>query len=346
MSKRFLVLVLAFSLVFGTSTVSLAAPANTNQQEVVIIDNIVIIQIIPISMQEYQKRIYVPQKEYLNFANYCETQGLNRSAYMPNNVPIEQWQGKQFLILNLSKEAQAQGFSNIYFANSGKALPASYALRQVTVNDVAAINDPAFNYKVYMTDNSTGEQYVGMAMRGAVDGLAPIGDMQKARDVFVGGTVYARSTSVLSAGQGANWSNPDYLNSVFGQAMKVVDVWPGMQSSMPFYLVVELNGKKGVVPFSYSWTNIQTNQWQDYPAWSQSFFVRNPANFTDWSTSVLKQINNGEANLGMTEQQIYYSWGPAQSVMDAIGSNGKVYTIMDYGNQKLTFLNNKLVKIS
>ena len=265
---------------------------------------------------------------------------------LPVNVPITEWTGKQFFILALSADNEAQGYTDLVFANSEKRLPHNYAGRRIVVDKVVPIAQSTHDYEVFFTDVKTGEKYVGLSMRESIPSIGYVADLDKVKKFFVDRTVYARTTSLLGVDSSIFRPTPNTVTVNFGQPMKVVDVWEGMASENPFYLVVEVNGERAAVSFAYSLTNQPINTWSKFPVWANNFFIVNPLSFPHWSQATLNKINNGEVEVGMDIVQVYYSWGKPQKVEDAVDENGNAVKKATYDKQILTFAAGKLIAIS
>ncbi len=262
----------------------------------------------------------------------------------PANIAITDWVGKEFLVLALPAESQSRGYDIYSVGDFGlqNRLPYTYAGRRVVIESVMPIEDEVSDFRVNMRDLKTGEGYFAHSIRGSVEGLALVEDLNKVRQVFVGKTIYARTTRLEMAHNTGFAADGSSLTVKFGQAMQVVDVWEGMVNGKPFYLVVETAGQRAALPFAYSWTNQPVNSWENTPAWSESFFVQNPATLPGWSQAVVDVIARGDVELGMTMQQVVYSWGNPQKTQE--NSNSQV--VFTYGDKMLTFTNGSLTKMN
>ena len=254
------------------------------------------------------------------------------------NVNIEQWTGNDFTFLPLASsqyigyeiftEAQAdQGF----LGDRSVRIPyAQYVGKQVTINEVVpfADGDNKKDYVVHMTVKETGEKLVGRSMRGQLAGLVLSDDLIKARQQFLGKTVYPKFREL--PGEYVDGTLPQAVAIKIGGPVTVVDVTAGNQSQEPISLVVSVNGQRAILPITYSWTNSPIQPWTQTTPWKNALFMENPRNSLDASKDVWNDIEAGNVVEGMTKDQVNLSWGKAPRTE----MNGSVWI---YGAKELTF---------
>jgi len=259
------------------------------------------------------------------------------------SIGIEQWTGNDFTFLPLSsvqysgyeifKEEQGdQGFQG----DQSVRIPyAQYMGKQVTVNEVVpfADGDNKKDYVVHMTVKDTGERLVGRSMRGQLAGLVLSDDLIKARQQFLGQTVYPKFREL--PGVYVDGVLPQAIAIKIGGPVTVVDVSAGNVSQEPISLVVSVNNEKAILPIAYSWTNSPIQPWTQTAPWEKALFMENPRNSISGSNELWNKIEAGIVEENMTKEQVNLSWGKPFS----IESNDSVWI---YGTKKLSFEGNVL----
>lgn len=263
------------------------------------------------------------------------------------NLTTSQWVGHNFVFLSLPADKQAEGYG-IFAADQAVRgfqedrsvrLPyLQHVGRLVAVTDVTAYTagDGNFDYVISMTEIDTGQKLVGRTFRGSLEGLALAEDIENARRQFLGKTIYPkkRSLNVASAQSGGS------VTIKIGAAVTVTDVYAGMQSREPVWLIVSVNGQKAILPIAYTWTNQTVNTWTQNPPWQSALFMDDPRVSLGWSAALWDNIDSGSVLEGMTQEQVRLSWGPPQRVDE--GASGPVWY---YGTQVLKFTGDTLTSI-
>lgn len=265
------------------------------------------------------------------------------------NVKIEQWVGKVFTFIDLPTEKQAAGY-DIYRADQANKgfegdlsvrIPYSkYFGKEVTVT--AIVDFPAGydrqEYMVHMKVNKTGEKLIGRTRDGQLEGLVLAADLKNARRHFLGKTIYPKFRMLpgLYIADLNKMSEP--VPIIIGSPVTVVDVYAGITSQEPIWLVVLVDGKKAILPITYSWTNIPLHYWQQTPGWQESLFMENPKEVLGGSQELWNEIQEGTIEAGMTKGQIALSWGkpPLNDLNDAVWT---------YSTKKLHFKGDVLSSI-
>ena len=254
------------------------------------------------------------------------------------NVEMQQWTGNDFTFLPLASvqysgyeiftEEQAdQGFQG---DRSVRIPYAQYVGKQVTINEVVpfAVGDNMKDYVIHMTVKDTGEKLIGRSVRGHLAGLVLSDDLIKARQQFLGKTVYPKFREL--PGVFVNGAAPEAVATKIGGPVTVVDVYAGTVSQEPISLVVLVNDEKAILPIAYSWTNSPIQPWTQKAPWENALFMENPRNSISGSNELWNKIETGIVEENMTKEQVNLSWGKPFS----IESNGSVWI---YGTKKLSF---------
>ena len=278
--------------------------------------------------------------------------GAEVSPEMPSlNLTPEQWVGHNFLFLDLAADKRAEGYE-IYMEDQAKrgfqgdlSARISYAEhvgKQVTVTDVIRYSAGEYreDYVIYLKENETGKKLVGRTMSGQLEGLVLEADLLKARQQFMGKTVYVKKRILEGAyDPHANMTPPAVISRI-GSAVQVVDVYTGVRAVEPIWLIVLVNGQKAILPIVYSWTNMPVNAWTDNPPWQEELFTEEQHAKLGWSEALWQQIEAGVVQEGMTKEQVRLSWGPPAFIdNNACGPNKAVW---NYGTRVLSFSGDNL----
>ncbi|BBB91958.1 MAG TPA: hypothetical protein PKA28_06225 [Methylomusa anaerophila] len=273
-------------------------------------------------------------------------------ASSPNLTP-EQWVGHTFLFLDLPADKRSEGYEifNKDQAEQGfqgdRSVRIPYAQhvgKQVTVTDVVTYPAGDNNeYIVYLSENNTGEKLVGRTMRGKLDGLVLEADMTKARQQFLGKTIYLKNRVLPGVYDLSSGAAPAAVTTKIGSAAQVIDVWAGIQSQDPIWLIVMVNGQKATLPLAYSYTNQPLSTWQNSPPWQDVLFMENPRVTFGWPEALWEKIETGTVEVGMTKEQVRLSWGRPASIDENNYGPGK--SVWNYTTKALTFDGDNLISL-
>jgi hypothetical protein len=134
------------------------------------------------------------------------------------------------------------------------------------------------------------------------------------------------------------------VKTSIGDPLKVVDVWWGMDSIRPIWLIVETKDKeKGYLDVAFSWTNIYRDWWKSYRPWEDTFFETDPKQL-GWPDEVWIKIRDGKVTVGMTKPQVILSWRRPDKINETLSETGSQETWV-YGDQSLYFEGNALKAI-
>lgn len=263
------------------------------------------------------------------------------------NLTPTQWVGHNFVFLALPSDQQIEGYGIFSASQAAQGFQGDRSVRlpylpnvgrTVTVTDVSAYTtgDGTYDYVVAMTEMGTGYQFVGRTIRGVLEGIAPVEDIVKAREQFLGKTIYPKSRSLELVNYQPGGMNQKSMTIKIGSAVTVTDVQAGIQSREPIWLIVSANGQQALLPIAYSWTNQPVNSWEQSPPWQALLFMDNPRNSLGWSTDLWDKIESGTVQEGMTKDQVSLSWGQPNRV------DGAVWF---YGTKVLNFAGDQLISI-
>jgi hypothetical protein len=267
------------------------------------------------------------------------------------NLTPEQWVGHNFLFLDLAADKRAEGYE-IFTEDQAKrgfrgdrSVRVSYAEhvgKRITVTDVVrySAGDSREDYVVHFKENDTGKRLVGRTMSGQLEGLVLEADLLQARQQFMGKTVYVKRRILEGAYDPHANMTPMAVTARIGGAVQVLDVYAGIQSREPIWLIVLVNGQKAILPIAYSWTNMPVNAWTGNPPWEDDLFTEDPRAKLGWSEALWRQIESCIVQEGMTKDQVRLSWGPPVFIDN--NTSGSSKAIWNYGTQVLRFTGDNL----
>ncbi|MBP2636519.1 MAG: hypothetical protein H6Q72_2426 [Firmicutes bacterium] len=271
----------------------------------------------------------------------------------PHLTP-DKWIGQSFTFLSLPAADQAAGYEifDVELAKQGfngdhsARIPyAQNVSKQVTVTDVVTYiaSDNQYEYIIYLEENESKQKLVGRTSRGQLEGLVLTSDLAKAQKQFLGKTVYVKLRTIEGLYDPQTITKPLSIPTKIGSAVNVVDVYAGMKSSEPIWLIVVTDNQKAFIPITYSLTNVPSNFCQQDPPWQEKVMLNDFRATSGWSEELWNQIDAGIVNLGMTSEQVRFSWGaPASISQHATDPN---VSIWKYGTKTLNFSGDKLTSI-
>jgi len=172
----------------------------------------------------------------------------------PVNLTTLQWVGHNFVFLALPADKQADGYGIFAADQAVQGFQEDRSVRIpylqnvgkiVAVTDVSSYTsgDNKYDYIVSMTEIGTGDKFVGRTTRGALEGLALAEDIVKARQQFLGKTIYPKSRSLELVNEQAGGMNPTSATIRIGSALTVIDVYAGIQSQEPIWLIFSVDAQ-------------------------------------------------------------------------------------------------------
>lgn len=266
------------------------------------------------------------------------------------DLMVEQWVGHEFLFLALPADKQSEGYEIFpegqaeqgFQGDRSVRVPyVEYFARRVIITKVVPTSDAQFDYIVYMTEKETGQRLAGRTMYGQLDGLALNEDRENARELFVSKTIYAKRRTLNGVYDPLTKTVPVSVTVPLGTPMKVIDVWDGIQSSEPIWLVVSVNGKEAALPITYSWTNQQTNAWKVGHPWQRVLFIQDPYSAAGASEEIWNLIEAGDIKEGMTKNQVRLAWGLPLRIEEE-NSGSTATSLWIYPTNKLKFTEDNL----
>jgi hypothetical protein len=275
-------------------------------------------------------------------------------------VSPAQWMGKKFILLAKPKMFQSFGYElyltkNLSAANTGIDSTIETKNHHVRYNrfcnkiiSVTAVEPLAQEFLITFTVDNYGHKLFAKTHKQAIEGIADLGDLDKAAKQWVGKTVYARGR-LINTYDSASGSFGTVKISI-QQPLKVNSVSWGTTPlpPKPVWLCVSTPGSdpvSGILPVYESWTNVMADKVKTENAWEEDVFEKNPSQlYPAWDSLTWKAINAHTIVSGMSKEQVRISWGtPHHVTMDTIKAHCKEQWI--FGNQFLCFENDTVAMI-
>ena len=245
-------------------------------------------------------------------------------------VPESKWVGMRLIILPQSRAVQHYGYQELY-RNSDQefaALPyAEFAGRIVRVTGIEQGHGPngenLDEADLQVEDDK--KTIHGDVDGGCMDDVAPFADIETARKLYVGKTLWLASDHLDSYDPQKDVSDaPDasvrqgafqHIKVPQYSPVRVLDVVPGWYASAPVRFVVqeELAEASGYVDVHMSDTNVPKDL-QALRRFETVFLESDPRKNSLWPAKVWTAIENKEVFVGMTAPQVRMSWGAPKSI--------------------------------
>lgn len=188
------------------------------------------------------------------------TQRENRNAPQLEfeTKPITQWVGERFVFLDREPALRNYPYTYIYPAGQliGTVSYRDYVGKVVKITGVSSFSTgDSGSYRVDMTVEASGERLSARSENGTVDGLGPMADIERARSIYVGRTVW-RADGVLRT-YDKNTRTTSFISIDPFAALKVVAVMAGWYQWAPVRFVVRTpEGAEGFLDVNMSGTNV------------------------------------------------------------------------------------------
>ena len=291
--------------------------------------------------------------------NTTATQSLPADSAKP--VSPAQWIGKKFILLAKPKMFQSLGYElyltkNLSAANTGIDSNIETKNHHVRYNrfcnkiiSVISVEPLAQEFLITFTVDNDGHKLFAKTHKQAIEGIADLGDLDKAAKQWIGKTVYARGRLI---------NTYDSVSSSFStvkitvqQPLKVTSVSWGTSPlpPKPVWLcvstIINNNQVSGILPVFESWTNVMTDKVKTGNAWEDDIFEKNPLElYPVWDSLTWKAINAQTIVSGMTKEQVRISWG-MPNIVTTDTTKAHCREQWCFGNQILCFENDTVAKI-
>lgn len=257
---------------------------------------------------------------------------------------IEQWVGENFIFLPKPKSLQKYGYQLIRRKGSSNIFGTGYEKLVGRIATVTDVQRTSIIYTVSLRMDDTGEEYVADAYNETVEGIAPLADLQRARELWIGKTLWYKRDNVATYNADTEQFGSIELKKY--SPVKVANVVAGWYETQPVRFIIETPlGEQGFVDINLSGTNV-SDILRDNCLFEEEFFEEDPRRTYNWSNQVWTAIVDSKVFIGMTKEQALMSWGKPDKT-NRTTSRGSISEQWVYkNNQYLYFEDGLLVSIS
>jgi len=245
------------------------------------------------------------------------------------DLPVQQWPGKRFYILPKQKILQHFGYELYRTPELGQSAEkidpdVETSQRHARCDKfgnstivVLKIKPVGNEFLVTFSHDKTGVLLYAKTRRGAIEGIALAHDIDKAKERWLGKTVYSarRFIDVYDTVLGKLSTKKTGI----GDSLKVIDITWGQTPlpPKPLWLVVRTpKNEKGFIPVCVSRANVLLDKITSARPWDDDVLEQNPKVLYTWDSVIWEAINNHSIASGMTGAQVRMSWGPPQAITD------------------------------
>ncbi len=275
-------------------------------------------------------------------------------------IPEANWAGLRLIILPQSKAVQHYGYQEMYRDTDKEFVPLPYdefAGRIVRVARIEQGHGPngetLDEADLQLEDDK--KTIHGDIDGGCMDDVAPVSDLEMARALYRGKTLWLGSDHISTYDPAKDISDsPAALarHEAFQQTkikqyspMRVLDVVPGWYASAPVRFIVQDETTKalGYVDVHMSDTNVPKDL-QAVSRFRDVFLEGDPRAAYPWPAKVWEAIEDKKVFDGMTAPQVQMSWGSPKAIRRTSGDQTEQWA---YGaNYTLTLKNGVLTGIA
>jgi hypothetical protein len=168
--------------------------------------------------------------------------------------PISSWVGERFVFLAKPYERlRALGYKNFQVGDELHECP-SYGKYVGKIAKVVSFQELHDHWEVEFQMEDSGQRVVASAWSGGINGIAPVKDINNARERWLGKTLWYKKGSIRAYSEDTGKS--DLIHLAEHSRVKVVDVVAGWEHSTPVRFVLRTStGEKGYVDLAWSGTN-------------------------------------------------------------------------------------------
>jgi hypothetical protein len=211
--------------------------------------------------------------------------------------PIETWVGQKFIFLPEQKSMQHNGYQSVTGGKGSYGQPtySECVGRVATVVDVTAGSTGSGSYAVKLRMDDNGQIYVAQAPLGTVDGIGPVADIDLARSMWLGKTLWYTNRELLTYD-----ASTDAVAAVMLRRyspVTVIDIAAGWSNTTPVRFVIRTaDGAEGFADVNLSGTNVFDRLRE--PDFGIFFLTEDPRRTHDWSPEVWAAIDRYQVFMG------------------------------------------------
>lgn len=188
--------------------------------------------------------------------------------------PISSWVGESFVFLPKQTALQRFGYRDFQVGDELYESPNynEYVGRIATVVSVQKVCD-SWDVQFEMQDN--GQRVTAAAWRGGIDGVAPVADIDAARDRWLGKTLWYKKTWIDTYNEDTGEVCSVHLRK--NSQVKVIDIGAGWKHSTPVRFILQTAaGKQGYVDMTWTGTNCDDYERRYCDTFESLFFAQAP----------------------------------------------------------------------
>lgn len=275
-------------------------------------------------------------------------------------VPEANWAGLRFILLPQSRAVQHYGYQEMYRNTDKEFVPLPYGefagriVKVVGVEQGHGPNGETLDEADLQLEDDK-KTIHGDIDGGCMDDVAPVSDLETARTLYRGKTLWLASDHVNTYDAAKDLSDSPAalaLHEAFQQVkikqyspVHVLDVVPGWYASAPVRFIVQAEGSPatGYVDVHMSDTNVPKDL-QAVSRFRDVFLEADPRAAYPWPAKVWEAIEDKKVFDGMTAPQVQMSWGVPKAIRRAGGDQTEQWI---YGaNYRLTLKDGILTGIA
>ncbi len=257
-------------------------------------------------------------------------------------VPEANWAGMRLIILPQSKALQHYGYQELYQESAEDTAQEyaplryeEYAGKIVRVVGIGRGNLPGGDHvdeaDLQMEENK--KIIHGDIDQGCMNDVAPASDLENARKLYLGKTLWLSRDHLTSYDPEKDTSDAPGSPALYEafqrvsikqfSPVKVLDIVPGWYSSVPTRFIVQEEGgaaaAQGYVDVHMSDTNVPDDL-KAMDRFQDAFSEVDPRTKYGWPPKVWAALENKQVFAGMTAQQVRMSWGAPK--VQTVNQNG------------------------
>jgi hypothetical protein len=191
---------------------------------------------------------------YANPSSFTNQTNPDNNPIKFNTVPIEQWIGQKVIIQPLEPYMAEYGYLTL-FKKTGilRKCDSTYGNKIAKITGITQDNSLKIK-KLEMVLEGTGEELYGMIMNDTVENLIYLPELEQARRIFVGKTVYCLRGFIKSKQNNSGETSFPYISPF--QPLVVSEIGPSSDISESYRFHFTINGKNvGFIDLNISGTN-------------------------------------------------------------------------------------------
>ncbi|MFW6254286.1 MAG: hypothetical protein ACOC41_05085 [Chitinivibrionales bacterium] len=269
------------------------------------------------------------------------------------HIPVSEWTGHQFVLLRINPQFSEYGHhlytspnldressppNSSIATNKHRLRHKPFAGHMVTVQNTKKTEDGEW-FVTFLLDTLDLRLYA-KTNQGVVEGIALANDLEKARDFFLGDTIYSRKRRIeMYDSIHQSFRNMDVSVTT---PLIVHDICWGTTPlpSKPLWIqVITPQNDSGFIPVHFGTTNTITAAGNGELLWIKDILPENPRSYYQWDPYVWEVIDKHNIFEGMTSEQVLLSWGSPDKTERQQDCDTWVYN-----NSTLTFCKDTLVR--